>query len=135
MSALDQRSTMTPTLEQMSEHGHPPSPNCLLPRAGSDSPNHSPTCLSLAGGTGTLTPKLELLYEVLRYCDVRDLVRLAATSKFSMVVWEYIYLRRKILALRFFDNVESFYQVLSACHVVIPGSAAMHFLLPATDTN
>ena len=85
MSALDQRSTMTPTLEQMSEHGHPPSPNCLLSRAGSDSPNHSPTCLPLAGGTGTLTPKLELLYGVLRYCDVRDLVRLAATSKFNMM--------------------------------------------------
>jgi len=95
-----------------------------------------PLCLPLAGGAGAFAPRLELLWEVLRYCNMGELVQLAATSKFNRtVVRDYIYLRKKMLAERFFDNAESFYGILSDCHAVISGSAALHLLLPATDTN
>ena len=95
-----------------------------------------PLCIPLADDAGAFAPRLELLHEVLRHCSMRKLVGLAATSKFNQtVVRDYIYLHRKMLAERFFDNAESFYEILSDCHAVISGSAALHLLLPAADTN
>ena len=39
-----------------------------------------PLCITLAGGARAFASRLKLLHEVLRYCDMHDLLRLAATS-------------------------------------------------------
>ena len=68
-------------------------------------------------------PRRELRYEVLGYCE---LVLLAATSKFNrLVVRDYINLRKKMLAERFFDDAWGFYGIFLI--VVLSSLAPRHF--------
>ena len=62
--------------------------------------------------------------------------RFRATSKFNrMVIRYYVYLCKRLLANRFFDDADSFYDVLSDCRAVFSGPVALHLLLPATDID
>ena len=95
-----------------------------------------PLCIPLADDKGAFAPRKELLYEVLQYCDLRDQIYLAATNKFNRhIIQDYIDLRKKILALRFFNDSESFYKMLKDWHSIIGGWAALHLLLPAADAQ
>ena len=99
-------------------------------------PASVPLRIALADNAGAFAPRLELLYEVLQYCDLRVQVHLAATNRFNQwVIQDYIRLRKKMLALRFFDNSESFYKMLSDWNSIISGRGALHLLLPAADTQ
>ena len=56
-----------------------------------------------------------------------DLVRPVVASKFDRImVRHYIYLRKRLSAARFFDVLDSFYDMLSDCHTAFFGSAALH---------
>ena len=99
-------------------------------------PALSTLCIPHANDSGAFAPRLELLYEVLKYCDLRDQFRLAGTNRFNKsIIQDYIQLRKKMLALRFFNDSDSFYKMLSDWDSIISGWGALHLLLPAADTQ
>ena len=94
-----------------------------------------PLCLPLANGKGAFAPRLELLDEVLSHCDMGCLIQLAQMSEFNhIVVQHYIYLRKRALANHFFDDPDSFYDMLSDSRTIFSGSAAVQLLLPVANT-
>ena len=63
------------------------------------------------------------------------LIQLAQTSEFNhIVVRYYIYLRKRALANHFFDDPDSFYDMLSDSRTIFSGLAAVQLLLPVADT-
>ena len=110
----------------------PPHTHCSTPPL----PPSPPLRIALADDAGAFAPRLELLYEVLQYCDLRVQVCLAGTNRFNQwVIQDYIRLRKKMLALRFFNDSERFYQMLKDWNSIISGRAALHLLLPAAHTQ
>ena len=81
-------------------------------------------------------PTEELHDKIFAHLNMRELLIVAATSKFNRsLVYDYIEERKKKLALHFFKNAESFFDTLSHANAVISGSTALHLLLPAVTTN
>ena len=94
-----------------------------------------PLCLPLANGKGAFAPRLELLYEVLSHCNMAHLIQLARTSEFNhVVVRHHIYLRKRALANHFFNDPDSFYDMLSDSRSIFSGSTAVQLLLLVADT-
>ena len=79
-------------------------------------------------------PRLELLYEVLRY-STWNLVRLAATCKFNRIVVRHHLPVQEIVGRSFLHDPEGFYDRLSDSGAVFSGFAALHLLPPAADTT
>lgn len=81
-------------------------------------------------------PTVDLIYDVLDYCNIRDLVPVAALNSFhTNVVQKYICQRSTIMASQFFTDTDAFSRMLTDCHAGVSGSAALHFMLPTKTTD
>ena len=90
-------------------------------------PSHLPFT-TWQGGYG---PNLDVALEVLRHCDLRDQMHLAATSAISQtVVNEYNHRHLNRLASLFFSTADELFRILWACKAVISGTTVLNFLLP-----
>ena len=118
-------------LNGISTHSFTPPSTALgsSPTVGSApcQPSHLPFT-TWQGGYG---PNLDVALEVLRHCDLRDQMHLAATSAISQtVVNEYNHRRLNRLASLFFSTAEELFRILWTCEAVISGATVLNFLLP-----
>ena len=79
---------------------------------------------------------VELIYEAINYCDVRDLgVAITTINHFyTSVVHRYMRQCFEIMAGRFFKDKEAFANMLTDCWTVVSGRAALH-VRTLTDKN
>ena len=84
----------------------------------------------------TLLNNTHLVSMLLAYCDVRDIVRFAASTKVNAAIaHKYLNCHLHDENLPFFDNTRQFFEIMRTCDAVISGSIALHFLLAANETN
>ena len=84
-------------------------------------------CTTWQGG---YAPNLDLALEILRHCNLKDQIHLAATSPISeRVVKEYNHRRLNRLASLFFPSAEVLFRILWTCEAVISGLTVLDFLL------
>ena len=89
-----------------------------------------PSRLPYTTWQGGYAPNLDLALEVLRHCDLRDQIHLAATSPINQrVVKEYNRRRLNCLASLFFPSAEVLFRILWACEAVVSGPMVLDFLL------
>ena len=80
-------------------------------------------------------PNTDLIYEILDYFDVRQLVPVAAINRFhSITVRKYMQQRFGAMTGRFFKNKLAFSRMLTDLRAVVSGSAALHLMLPPKTT-
>lgn len=90
-----------------------------------------PSRLPFTTWQGGYGPNLDVALEILRHCDLRDQMHLAATSAISQtVVKEYNHRRLNRLASLFFSTADELFRILWACEAVISGTTVLNFLLP-----
>lgn len=80
-------------------------------------------------------PNDDLIYEVLDYFDVRQLIPVAAINRsHSVIVHKYMQQRFGAMAGRFFTDIQAFTRMLIDLRAVVSGSAALHLMLPPKMT-
>ena len=97
-----------------------------------------PAQLPSTGWQGGYAPNWDVALEILRHCDLRDQMHLAATGTISQtVVKEYNHRRFNRLAFLFFASADALCRILWTCEAVVSGQTVLEFLLPEssiTDT-
>ncbi|KAI5982957.1 hypothetical protein EDD15DRAFT_2110694, partial [Pisolithus albus] len=77
----------------------------------------------------------ELVQHMQTFCDARDLLHLAATSRrMSQLVRAYLKLRVCAVGERYFSGGAVLFHMLHTCDAIISGSTALHILLPEDGT-
>lgn len=83
-----------------------------------------------------LLDNTHLISMLLAYCDVRDIVHFAASTKVNAATaHEYLNCHLRDVILPFVENTKQFFKIMCTCDAVISGSVALHFLLSTNQTN
>ena len=86
--------------------------------------------------TTMLLDNTHLVSMLLAYCDVRDIVHFAASTKVNAATaHEYLNCHLHDVILPFVENTKQFFKIMCTCDAVISGSVALHFLLSTNQTN
>ena len=84
----------------------------------------------------SIMPTKDLIYELLHYFNVRELLPIAAINIFhTKIIRKHLQQRFTLMASRFFPDTKAFLQILSDYDATVSGSAALHLLLPMKTTN